>query len=243
MTVTETGIRVTRVGEGPFPPGTPVQYRKVGRGRVTEHACPAERPCTGHVEPVHRYQVAFETGRYKGTTRQVWVPDSGDLSAPCGGDGCGNRPTVRVGGGLRPLCAACADRTALPTLRRLRVVPGDSPVPTVAEALAAVNAARPERFHQGGGLGFLAMQASDAERYAGPDNQFAALAVELLTLRRLADAVRADTQARLEYLRNEIRAERISYGEIAELQSLVHCIEAGDTELLEWAGVPEQETR
>ena len=46
---------------------------------------------------------------------------------------------------------------------------------------------------------------------------------------------------RLEYLRGEIQAERISYGEIAELQSLAEYIEDGDVELLEWAGVPEEE--
>ena len=44
---------------------------------------------------------------------------------------------------------------------------------------------------------------------------------------------------RLEELRAEIRAERISYGEIAELQSLVDYIDKGDVELLEWAGVCE----
>lgn len=44
---------------------------------------------------------------------------------------------------------------------------------------------------------------------------------------------------RLEYLRGEIQAERISYGEISELQSLAEHIEPGDTLLLEWAGVPE----
>ena len=44
---------------------------------------------------------------------------------------------------------------------------------------------------------------------------------------------------RLEYLRGEIEAERISYGEIVELQSLVRYIEPGDMLLLEWAGVPE----
>lgn len=44
---------------------------------------------------------------------------------------------------------------------------------------------------------------------------------------------------RLEELRAEIRAERISYGEIAELQSLAEHIQPGDVELLEWAGVPE----
>ncbi len=48
---------------------------------------------------------------------------------------------------------------------------------------------------------------------------------------------------RLEYLREQIRLENISYGEIAELQSLAEYIEAGDTELLEWAGVPEEEER
>lgn len=44
---------------------------------------------------------------------------------------------------------------------------------------------------------------------------------------------------RLEYLRGEIRAERISYGEIAELQGLAEHIDPSDVELLEWAGVPE----
>lgn len=44
---------------------------------------------------------------------------------------------------------------------------------------------------------------------------------------------------RLEYLRAEIQAERISTGEILELQSLAQYIEPSDVELLEWAGVPE----
>ena len=44
---------------------------------------------------------------------------------------------------------------------------------------------------------------------------------------------------RLEYLRGEIKAERISYGEIVELQSLAYYIESGNVLLLEWAGVPE----
>jgi hypothetical protein len=44
---------------------------------------------------------------------------------------------------------------------------------------------------------------------------------------------------RLEYLRQEIRAERISYGELAELQDLADHIDPSDVELLEWAGVPE----
>jgi hypothetical protein len=48
-----------------------------------------------------------------------------------------------------------------------------------------------------------------------------------------------EVSARLEYLRGELRAERISYGELAELQSLVPYIDKGDVELLEAAGVPE----
>lgn len=46
-------------------------------------------------------------------------------------------------------------------------------------------------------------------------------------------------EKQLEYLRGEIRAERISYSELLELQSLAKYIDKGDVELLEWAGVPE----
>jgi hypothetical protein len=45
----------------------------------------------------------------------------------------------------------------------------------------------------------------------------------------------------LEYLRGELRAERMSYGDLAELQDLADYIEAGDVELAEWAGIPEDE--
>lgn len=63
----------------------------------------------------------------------------------------------------------------------------------------------------------------------------------------IKDALKRQTQrvkdgqvkARLEYLRGELRAERISYGELAELQSLIKYIDLGDVELLEAAGVPE----
>lgn len=48
------------------------------------------------------------------------------------------------------------------------------------------------------------------------------------------------TQQRLEYLRQQIRNENISYGEIAELQSLAEFIRPDDVELLEWAGVEEK---
>jgi len=44
---------------------------------------------------------------------------------------------------------------------------------------------------------------------------------------------------RLAYLRQEIKAERISQSEIAELQSLAEYIDSGDTLLLEWAGEEE----
>ena len=44
---------------------------------------------------------------------------------------------------------------------------------------------------------------------------------------------------RLEELRKEIQAERISHYEIVELQSLAKHIDKGDVELLQWAGVEE----
>jgi len=43
----------------------------------------------------------------------------------------------------------------------------------------------------------------------------------------------------LESIRASIRAERVSYGELALLQGMVEHIDPGDVELLEWAGVPE----
>lgn len=49
-------------------------------------------------------------------------------------------------------------------------------------------------------------------------------------------------KARLEYLRGEIKAERISMSEVAELISLAKYIDIDDTELLQWAGVAEQVT-
>ena len=47
---------------------------------------------------------------------------------------------------------------------------------------------------------------------------------------------------RLEYLRGELRAECISYGELAELADLKSYIKSGDYELQEAAGVPESES-
>ena len=55
----------------------------------------------------------------------------------------------------------------------------------------------------------------------------------------MAKATKA-IKARLEYLRGEINKECISYGELAELQSLKKYIDKGDVQLLEWAGVPEK---
>ncbi len=46
-------------------------------------------------------------------------------------------------------------------------------------------------------------------------------------------------KTRLEYLRTEIENERISYGEITELQSLAQYIDKSDTLLRQWAGIPE----
>jgi len=43
---------------------------------------------------------------------------------------------------------------------------------------------------------------------------------------------------RLDYFRSIIIAERISQGEIIELQGLAEYIEPGDVLLLQWAGVP-----
>ncbi len=45
----------------------------------------------------------------------------------------------------------------------------------------------------------------------------------------------------LEYLRGELRAQRISYEELAQLQSLAKYIAPDDVELLEAAGAPEFE--
>jgi len=50
-----------------------------------------------------------------------------------------------------------------------------------------------------------------------------------------------EIKKRLEELRKELRKECISYGELAELQFLAEHIDKGDVELLEAAGVPENE--
>ena len=50
-----------------------------------------------------------------------------------------------------------------------------------------------------------------------------------------------NTKNRLEEIRIEIRAERISLGEIFELQSLIEHIDSSDVELLQWADVDAHE--
>jgi hypothetical protein len=55
---------------------------------------------------------------------------------------------------------------------------------------------------------------------------------------------RVDKQAfikrRLEYLRGEINAERISYSEIHELENLAEYIEEGDVLLREWKAIRQE---
>jgi hypothetical protein len=63
--------------------------------------------------------------------------------------------------------------------------------------------------------------------------------VELETAEKQLAAL--EKNPRLEYLRKELRAGKLSYLELCELQSLAPYIEPGDVELLEWAGVPEFE--
>jgi hypothetical protein len=48
-----------------------------------------------------------------------------------------------------------------------------------------------------------------------------------------------EIKTRLEELRQAIQNENISYGEIAELQSLAEHIDKDDVLLLQWAGVEE----
>lgn len=71
-----------------------------------------------------------------------------------------------------------------------------------------------------------------------------------LQARKVADALIAkaeevyqkytDAKGRLEEMRESLRAENISYGELAELQNLAQYIDASDVELREAAGVTEK---
>ena len=53
----------------------------------------------------------------------------------------------------------------------------------------------------------------------------------------------ATIEDRLEHLRRQLRAERISMDELGELQGLADHIQPGDVELAEAAGIPEEEFR
>ncbi len=85
----------------------------------------------------------------------------------------------------------------------------------------------------------------------GPDVQdaLAEIGVQLESPEQYAAVARslsrgeASVANRLEYLRGELRAERLSYGDLAELQALGQegRIPADDLELREAAGLPEQE--
>lgn len=57
----------------------------------------------------------------------------------------------------------------------------------------------------------------------------------------MSDGGEKAAKKRLEELRKELRAEKISYGELAELESLKKYIDDDDLELLQAAGVPEYE--
>jgi len=71
-------------------------------------------------------------------------------------------------------------------------------------------------------------------------NHYYKIGDKLITANTYEQARDIYRKQRLEYLRGEIEAERISYGEIAELQSLAKYIDKGDVQLLEWAGVKEK---
>jgi len=60
-------------------------------------------------------------------------------------------------------------------------------------------------------------------------------------MQTIAEIKTAEAKQRLEELRAEIQSEHISTGELLELQSLISYIEPGDVELLEWAGVGEEQ--
>lgn len=84
----------------------------------------------------------------------------------------------------------------------------------------------------------------DGDPVAGAYSHLAAAGFTRLGARMFAitfrDAyVQGFYETRLEYLRGQLRAERISTAELIELQGLVEYIDKGDVELLEAAGVPE----
>lgn len=83
-------------------------------------------------------------------------------------------------------------------------------------------------------------------------NTYRIIDIEAKTLRELKQRIRQYhldkhtgygeriAKRRLEYLRGEIQAERISYGEICELESLADYIAPDDTELRQWTNKAEK---
>lgn len=114
---------------------------------------------------------------------------------------------------------------AVDTRGHLHLIHGDNAVEPVDEtgALAACRQL----------LKAEAMQQGDRSGYV-----MGAVSAAIDMARAAVEPLRHSRQ-RLEYLRGELRAERISYGELAELQSLAAFIDPDDVELLEAAGVPE----
>ena len=87
------------------------------------------------------------------------------------------------------------------------------------------------------------IRSMDEKLLHRPLAERAAFLRDFLKLKTSEDElVKVITSQRLEYLRGEIEAERISYGEIAELEDLKEHIDPGDVLLLQWAGVPETPT-
>lgn len=75
--------------------------------------------------------------------------------------------------------------------------------------------------------------------YNGLCHELTSIGYDLKVIHRI-NYKKYKIKRRLDYLRNELRAECISYGELIELQSLSKYIDPFDTELLEAAGVPEK---
>jgi hypothetical protein len=60
-------------------------------------------------------------------------------------------------------------------------------------------------------------------------------------MQTIAEIKTTEAKIRLEYFRQQLRAEGISYAETIELQNLEQYIDKGDVELREAAGLPEFE--
>lgn len=84
--------------------------------------------------------------------------------------------------------------------------------------------------------------AERAKKHGGVPSDYSKLFTahaDCILRKRKEDTSKLIAKKRLEELRNEILAERISYSELVELESLQEHIEPDDVLLLQWAGVPE----